>query len=59
MASRPMPQRQSTRSLQKIDATRWLVPATRAAIEAAAADVGTINDAQGATVDRLQARLGT
>ena len=44
---------------EKIDATRWLVPATRAAIEAAAAEVGTINDAQSATIDRLQARLGT
>ena len=44
---------------EKIDATRWLVPATRAAIEAAAAEVGAINDAQSATIDRLGARLGT
>ena len=44
---------------EKIDATRWLVPATRAAIEAAAAEVGAINAAQSATIDRLQARLGT
>lgn len=43
---------------EKIDATRWLVPATRAAIEAAAAEVGAINDRQSATIDRLGARLG-
>ncbi len=42
----------------KIDATRWLVPATRSAIEAAAAEVGTINDAQAAVLRRLGARLG-
>ncbi len=44
---------------EKIDATRWLVPATRTAIEAAAAEVAAINDAQSATIDRLGARLGT
>ena len=44
---------------EKIDATRWLVPATRAAIEAAAAEVGAINDRQSATIDRLGARLGS
>ena len=43
----------------KIDATRWLVPATRAAIEAAAAEVGAINDRQRATIGRLGARLGS
>jgi hypothetical protein len=43
----------------RIDATRWLVPATQAAIEAAAAEVGAINDAQRATIARLGARLGT
>jgi len=43
---------------EKIDETRWLVPATRAAIEAAAAEVGAINDRQSATIDRLGARLG-
>ena len=43
----------------KIDETRWLVPATRDAIEAAAGAVGAINDAQSATIDRLGARLGT
>ena len=42
----------------RIDATRWLVPATRAAIEAAAAEIGTINDQQSATIDRLGKRLG-
>lgn len=42
----------------RIDATRWLVPATRAAIEAAAAEVGAINDHQNATIDRLGKRLG-
>jgi hypothetical protein len=43
---------------QKIDETRWLVPATQAAIGAAAAEVGAINDAQNATIARLSARLG-
>ena len=43
----------------RIDAARWLVPATRAAIEAAAAEVGAINDAQRATIARLAARLGS
>ena len=42
----------------RIDATRWLVPATRAAIEAAAAEVQSINTAQTATIDRIAARLG-
>ena len=42
----------------RIDATRWLVPATQAAIEAAAAEVGTINAAQTALIARLSARLG-
>ena len=44
---------------ERIDQARWLVPATRAAIEAAAAEVGAINDAQSATIERLGARLGT
>jgi hypothetical protein len=43
----------------KIDATRWLVPATRAAIEAAAAEVGSISGAQRAIITRLTARLGS
>jgi hypothetical protein len=43
----------------RIDATRWLVPATRAAIEAAASEVKAINDAQSAIIDRVGARLGT
>ena len=43
---------------EKIEQTRWLVPATRAAIEAAAAEVGAINDRQRAIIDRLGARLG-
>ncbi len=41
----------------RISETRWLVPATRAAIEAAAAEVSAINDSQSATIDRLGARL--
>ena len=41
----------------RIDATRWLVPATRAAIEQAAAEVGAINAEQTATIDRIAARL--
>ena len=44
---------------ERIDATRWLVPATQAAIEAAAAEVGAINAAQSATLARLRARLGS
>lgn len=44
---------------ERIDKERWLVPATRAAIEAAAAEVGAINNAQRATIQRLGARLGT
>ena len=43
----------------KIDETRWLVPATRAAIEAAAGEVGAINDRQRARIDRIGARLGS
>lgn len=42
----------------RIDEARWLVPANRAAIEAAAAEVGAINDAQTATLDRIGDRLG-
>jgi hypothetical protein len=42
-----------------IDQTRWLVPATQAAIGAAAAEVGAINDRQRATIDRLGVRLGS
>jgi hypothetical protein len=34
------------------------VPATQAAIADAAAEVGAINDAQGATIARLSTRLG-
>jgi hypothetical protein len=41
----------------RIDATRWLVPATRAAIEQAAAEVGAINAAQTAAIERIAARL--
>ena len=44
---------------ERIDASRWLVPATQAAIGAAAAEVGAINNAQRATIQRLGARLGT
>jgi hypothetical protein len=44
---------------ERIDQARWLVPATRAAIEAAAAEVGAINDTQRATIARLSTRLGT
>lgn len=44
---------------ERIDSARWLVPATRAAIEAAAGEVGAINTAQGATIARLGARLGS
>ena len=42
----------------RIDETRWLVPADRAAIEAAAADVAAINDPQTALIARLRDRLG-
>ena len=42
----------------RIDANRWLVPADRAAIEAAAAEVAAINDPQTALIARLSARLG-
>ena len=57
----------TTNAAAKIDAiaadgigeTRWLTPATRAAIEAAAAEVGAINDRQSATIARLGTRLGS
>jgi len=42
---------------ERIDETRWLVPATRAAIEDAAAEVQSINAAQTATIERIAARL--
>ena len=42
---------------ERIDEKRWLVPANRAAIEAAAAEVGSIYRAQVATIDRIGARL--
>ena len=42
-----------------IGRTRWLTPATRAAIEAAAAEVGAINDRQSAIIDQIGARLRT
>ena len=42
----------------RIDETRWLVPATRAAIEDAAAEVGSISAAQTETIERITARLG-
>ena len=42
---------------ERIAATRWLNPATRAAIEAAAGEVGAISERQSATIDRLSARL--
>jgi hypothetical protein len=41
----------------RIDETRWLVPATQEAIEQAAAAVGSINAAQTATIARIAARL--
>ena len=44
---------------ERIDASRWLVPATQAAIEAAAAEVGAISDGQRAIIVRLTARLGS
>ena len=43
----------------RIDQTRWLVPANRAAIEQAAAEVGAISDGQAATIARLSGRLGS
>lgn len=43
----------------RIGETRWLTPATRAAIEAAAAEVGAINDRQSAIIDQIGARLRT
>jgi hypothetical protein len=43
----------------RIAATRWINPATRAAIEAAAAEVGAINAQQAAILKQLGARLGT
>ncbi|MBA3730516.1 MAG: hypothetical protein H0W92_06905 [Sphingomonas sp.] len=41
-----------------IDRTRWLTPATQSAIEAAAGEVGAINDGQSALINRLGKRLG-
>ncbi len=41
-----------------IDRTRWLTPATQSAIEAAAGEVGAINDVQSALINRLGKRLG-
>ncbi|MDQ3075034.1 MAG: hypothetical protein M3Q88_05425, partial [Pseudomonadota bacterium] len=43
----------------QIDQTRWLVPAMRAAIEAAAAEVRAINDTQRAAIARIGARIGS
>ena len=43
----------------RIDATRWLVPATQAAISAAAAEVGAISAAPRAIITRLTGRLGS
>ena len=43
----------------RIDETRWLAPANRAAIEAAAAEVAAISQGQAATIERLSARLGS
>ncbi|MCY7339769.1 MAG: hypothetical protein LH465_07460 [Sphingomonas bacterium] len=42
----------------RIDQTRWLVPADRAAIEAAAAEVTAINNPQTARIAWLRDRLG-
>ncbi|MDQ3143294.1 MAG: hypothetical protein M3Q57_00230 [Pseudomonadota bacterium] len=41
----------------RIKAARWLAPANRAAIEAAAAEVDSINSAQTARLQRIAARL--
>ena len=41
----------------RIEAVRWLVPANRLAIAAAASRVGEINDRQLAVIDRLRDRL--
>ena len=41
----------------RIDAERWLVPANRTAIEAAAATIGAINARQTATIAGLRQRL--
>ena len=43
---------------ERIDAARWLVPATQAAVATAAAEVGAISQGQRATIARLSARLG-
>ena len=43
----------------RIEETRWLNPATRTAIEAAASEVGAINEQQAALLKRLGARLGS
>ena len=41
----------------RIETTRWLVPATRAAIEQAAAEVQSINTAQTQALERIAGRL--
>ena len=41
----------------RIDQAHWIAPANRAAIEAAAAEVGAINERQAATIARLGDRL--
>lgn len=41
----------------RIDQARWIAPANRDAIEAAAAEVGGINEGQAATIARLGDRL--
>ena len=43
---------------ERIDATRWLVPATQSAVGAAAGEVGAISAAQYAVLRRIGARLG-
>ncbi len=42
----------------RIEASRWIAPANRAAIEDAAATVGEINNSQAALIARLGDRLG-
>lgn len=42
---------------ERIDEKRWLVPANRIAIEAAAAEVGSIYRAQVTNIERIGARL--
>ena len=43
---------------EEIDARQWLVPATQAAIAAAAAEIGAISTTQSGVLQRLGARLG-